>query len=161
MGGRGERPPKSNIRPRETRGFCALTSGGRAVKHGRVLRRLGQLLMVVALLGAMGSHWLVLQSIAWTTMLADNLRVTSLPVALSRTFDGKHPCPLCRQIAAGKRAEGTTSFPLELKRFEFLPNSPRPVLPPAVTCRLLTPSTRSFKSFTSPPPTPPPRITLG
>jgi hypothetical protein len=117
--------------------------------------------MVVALLGAMGSHWLVLQSIAWTTMLADNLRVASLSEALSRTFDGKHPCPLCRQIDAGKRSENKAAFPPEFKRFEFLPVTPRPFVSPTVVFHFLTPSIRPFKSFIHPPPTPPPRLACG
>src|SRR5690349_4015791 len=66
---------------------------------GAVLRKLGHVLLIVALLSASGTHWLVLQSVAWTTMLASNLRTSSLGEALERTFDGRHPCRLCRQIA--------------------------------------------------------------
>ena len=36
-------------------------------------------------------------------MLADNLTTHSFGAALQRTFDGKHPCPLCKAIAEGKK----------------------------------------------------------
>src|SRR5207247_1889036 len=44
-----------------------------------VLRRISHALVLCALLTAIGAHWAVLQSVAWTTMLAENLRTTSLP----------------------------------------------------------------------------------
>lgn len=71
----------------------------------RVFREFGQVLMIVAALSATGTHWLALQSLAWTTMLAENLQVTSWDKAVARTFDGKHPCCLCKQIVSGKQSE--------------------------------------------------------
>jgi len=40
------------------------------------------------LFAMLGGHWLVLQSVAWTRMLADFSRQDSLPAAISKTFDG-------------------------------------------------------------------------
>jgi hypothetical protein len=84
-----------------------------------VFKRLGHAITVFALLCAIGAHWVVLQSVAWTTMLAQNLRNTSLSEAVERTFDGEHPCPLCKNIAKGKQAEKKSEFPLALKKFEL------------------------------------------
>jgi len=53
----------------------------------------------------MGGHWLALQGIAWVTMLADNSRQNSLVDAVSKTFDGQHPCPLCKAVASGQSEE--------------------------------------------------------
>ena len=39
--------------------------------------------------------------------------------ALVKTFDGKHPCPLCKAIAAGKKSEKKSEFPAAVKKFEF------------------------------------------
>jgi hypothetical protein len=36
-----------------------------------------------------------------------------------RTFDGKHPCTLCKEIAKGRQAEKKTEFRPEGKRLEF------------------------------------------
>jgi hypothetical protein len=84
-----------------------------------VLRKLTHVLLIAALLAMTGTHWFVLQSLAWTSMLADNLRTTSLPAAMAQTFDGKHPCHWCRQIAAGKQTENKSGGRFEWKRFEF------------------------------------------
>jgi hypothetical protein len=39
--------------------------------------------------------------------------------ALAKTFDGKHPCALCKSIAAGKKSEKKSVFPVTGKKFEF------------------------------------------
>jgi hypothetical protein len=85
-----------------------------------VFARVAHLLLIVALLSATGTHWMMLQTVAWATMLADNARTSPLPTALAKTFDGKHPCALCKQIAQGKQAEHKSDFPTELKKLEFL-----------------------------------------
>ena len=84
-----------------------------------MLKRLGHALTVFAVLTAIGAHWVVLQSVAWTTMLAENLRTKSVTEAVERTFDGKHPCSLCKQIAKGQQSEKKSEFRPEWKRFEF------------------------------------------
>lgn len=67
--------------------------------------RAGHLLLIIALLSATSTHWVMLQSVAWAAMLADNARTNSLPAAIGKTFDGKHPYALCKQIAKGRRSE--------------------------------------------------------
>jgi len=85
-----------------------------------VLARASKWLIVLALSCSVGLHWAFLQSVAWTTMLADNLRVSSFTEAAQRTFDGKHPCSLCRAIAKGKQGEKQQQFPNGLKKVEFV-----------------------------------------
>ena len=75
--------------------------------------------VLFAFLSAIGAHWFVLQSVAWTAMLADNLRTSSLQEAVGRTFDGKHPCKLCKQIAKEKQSEKHSEFSVKLNKFEF------------------------------------------
>jgi hypothetical protein len=48
---------------------------------------------------------MVLQSIAWTRMLVANAHGETLAVAVSKTFDGKHPCKMCHQIREGRERE--------------------------------------------------------
>ena len=38
-------------------------------------------------------------------MLADNLQTGSLTEAVSKTFDGDHPCPMCKAIKQGRADE--------------------------------------------------------
>lgn len=83
--------------------------------------RLGNLLLIVALLAGMNAQWVLLQSVAWTTMLADNLHHVSFTEAVCRTFDGKHPCCLCKAIAAAKKSQKQTEFTLQTHKLEFPP----------------------------------------
>jgi hypothetical protein len=91
-----------------------------------VLVRLGHALLILALLGATGGHWAVLQTIAWADMLTTNLQTDSVSEAITKTFDGEHPCPMCHQISAGKQAEKKADLPAPVKKLEFV--SERPVL---------------------------------
>lgn len=89
-----------------------------------VLVRLGHVLLIFALLGATGGHWAVLQTIAWADMLATHLRTDSVSEAITKTFDGEHPCQMCHQISAGKKAEKKADLPLPIKKQEFVTERP-------------------------------------
>jgi len=84
-----------------------------------VFNRFGHVLLIVALLCATGSHWMMLQSVAWAAMLAENARTDSFQTALEKTFDGRHPCPLCRQIAQGRQSEKKSDQQVAVKKLEF------------------------------------------
>jgi hypothetical protein len=66
---------------------------------------IGRAATILALCLSLGFHWLALQSIAWTTMLVENVRHTPVYEAVARTFDGGHPCNLCHAVAEGKKSE--------------------------------------------------------
>lgn len=83
--------------------------------------RLSKFCVVVALVTITGANWALLQTVAWTTMLANNLRTQSLTEAVTRTFDGHYPCPLCRAIAEGKKAEKKTAILTSSQKMEFPP----------------------------------------
>ena len=119
--------------------------------------RFGHVLMIVALLAASGGHWAALQSVAWTTMLAKNLQSASMSRALETTFDGKHPCPLCKAVAAGKAAEQKSEFNLELKRLEYPPAPDGFILVAPAQFRLLPQTNFSAETLAHKPPVPPPR----
>jgi len=131
------------------------------LKNSTVFRRIGHVLVLFALLTAIGAHWLVLQSVAWTTMLADNLRTTSLPAAVERTFDGKHPCALCKQIAKGKQTEKKTEFRVEPNKFEFSYSPAAFIFVAPGQCWELRPSDASAHLVPRAPPVPPPKELLG
>jgi hypothetical protein len=121
-----------------------------------VFVRLGKGFVTIALVIILGGHWALLQTVAWTTMLADNLQTNSFHDAVNKTFDGKYPCPLCRAIAAAKQSEKKNSF-AQTQKLEF------PLFKGAVV--LIAPSKpdyfpldhSSLKSLRQEPPTPPPR----
>ena len=113
--------------------------------------------MAVALACSLGLHWAFLQSFAWTTMLVDNLTTHSLGVALERTFDGKHPCPLCKAIAEGKKSEKKSDPLLPLKKFEALSQSVAFALSPPASFPTVEAPDAVFETLAHAPPTPPPR----
>lgn len=49
-----------------------------------------------------GGHWALLQSIAWTRMLIDYTRQGDLVSGIQNTFDGEHPCEMCKAIRKAK-----------------------------------------------------------
>ena len=71
----------------------------------RSLIKAGQLLLILALFATCGGHWVVLQSVAWTNMLVTYSRVEPVTQAIEKTFDGRHPCVLCKRIVSGKGSE--------------------------------------------------------
>lgn len=76
--------------------------------------------LVIALVCSIGLQWAILQTVAWAAMLADNLHSRSLAQAVERTFDGKHPCSLCKAIAKGKQSEKKGALQQSLKKMEFV-----------------------------------------
>ena len=115
------------------------------------------MLLIVALIAAADTHWILLQSVAWTAMLADNLQTSSLKEAVQLTFDGEHPCSICRGIAAGKKAEKKADFPAWLKKLDFFHTKAARVCFSACRQPIPTGPASFFQSVTYAPPAPPPR----
>ena len=120
--------------------------------------RFGKFLVVLALVLATGLHWAALQTVAWGTMLAANLSSQqSLAETVSRTFDGEHPCPLCKAITAGKKSEKQSDqITLKLK-LEFPPVADTFVLIAPKAFEPFVAEDFAADFFSSMPPLPPPR----
>jgi hypothetical protein len=117
--------------------------------------------MILAVLAATGTHWWVLQSVAWTTMLAENLQTTSWQKAVVCTFDGKHPCCLCKEIAKGKQSEKKSEFQVELKKLEFSHTASEFAFCPPSDFREVRAGNETATPLTHAPPVPPPKELLG
>jgi hypothetical protein len=122
-----------------------------------VFKRLGHALLILALIGALGGHWAVLQTVAWTNMLATHLRTSSLEEALAKTFDGKNPCALCKDISAGRQAEQKTEFPGCAKKLEFIADRTVFVFSPPTDFYLVSEKAVLACLLSHQPPVPPPR----
>ena len=79
----------------------------------------GRVLLVVAVFFASGSHWALLQTVAWSTMVFDFSRSGSVAEAVAKTFDGKHPCQLCEQVRKGQGSEGQKDAPPSVVKVEL------------------------------------------
>ena len=112
----------------------------------------------MALVLATGLHWAALQTVAWTAMFAANLASQqSLTEAVSQTFDGEHPCPLCKAIAAGKKSEKKSEAIAPALKMEFPPVADRFVLIAPKPFAVFSPVNVFADSVSSKPPVPPPR----
>ena len=122
-----------------------------------VFQRLGKLAIVVVLVFSTGGHWLFLQSVAWVSMTLQLAQNNPLPVALEKTFDGRHPCNLCKAVAEGKKEErkqDTLQVKPKLELFFELKSAwVAPLLLPRPAFTFVDVFQVRFES----PPTPPPR----
>ena len=114
---------------------------------------------VVVILGMTGGHLMILQSVAWTRMLADYSRNLSFQTALQYTFDGRHPCKLCKLIRKEKQASQTQQ---QFKRVVEKDDTtfcecPAPVFPDRSCARLPMRQWVPWQRADDPPPVPPPR----
>jgi len=105
----------------------------------------------------LGAHWALLQTVAWTTMLADNLCAHSVKQAVTETFDGNHPCDLCKAIAAGKQSEKKTDFSFQSQKLEFPPLKENFALIAPAQFQLLPQGNSFAKSLSQKPLLQPPR----
>lgn len=124
-----------------------------------VLVCLTRWLVIVTLTLSLGAHWILLQSVAWAGMFVSYSRQASLTEAIIKTFDGNHPCCLCKIVRQGKASENRKeSQKPENKLESFLPTGHRlPVCLPQ--CFLMISGIFNQPvSHIDTPPKPPPRL---
>jgi len=121
------------------------------------MARRAKILVIAALVALTGAHWAALQTVAWTTMLANNLRTQSVCEAVSKTFDGEHPCPLCKAIAAAKKSEKKSAAVSSTLKMEFPPAPEKFVLLSPEPISAFSLVAFSSDSTFQKPPVPPPR----
>src|SRR6184192_2864605 len=94
------------LRPAILRPLVCLTSTPQSPTLWALVRaKFAQAFVVCALVFAIGAHWTLLQSIAWVGMAVSYTQNSTLKEALLKTFDGKHPCTLCKVVQQGKNAQ--------------------------------------------------------
>lgn len=60
---------------------------------------------MLALMLSLGAHWAFLQSVAWAGMLYTYSQQAGFTRAVSMTFDGDHPCALCKGIQKSRNEQ--------------------------------------------------------
>jgi hypothetical protein len=117
----------------------------------------------VAILAMSGGQWLALQTWAWTRMLVAFSQDGPLGEALIKTFDGRHPCPLCLKVQKGWAKDQQQEKKFPLLKLEKMPEylwhlrrlTPPPISIPATDGIPFVP--RFCSDFIDTPLTPPPR----
>jgi hypothetical protein len=126
--------------------------------HSGMRCRLAQWFVVLVLVIVTGGHWTILQSLAWVGMAVSYSQSDSLPVALKKTFDGTHPCNLCKFVAAGKKAEKPQDLQKLETKFDFFCLRQMLTVFPQELDGLLQFDSIYVASRTEAPPGPPPRL---
>jgi len=72
---------------------------------GKNVRKIASLCISLTLFLVIGGPWAVLQAVAWTKMMVDYSRGASVTEAVAKTFDGEHPCNLCKKISKIRQGE--------------------------------------------------------
>jgi hypothetical protein len=118
------------------------------------------LLALLAVLLASGTHWVALQAVAFGGMVVRYSQDAPLGQAIAKTFDGKHPCPLCHAVQKGRQDEEKRR-PIQAPeaRFEFCPLASAEVSnqPSFGQFQLPEITTGAWHRRATPPPRPPPR----
>ncbi len=121
--------------------------------------RLGKTLVAVLLIVSIGGHWAFLQSVAWVTMVVDFSKEASLSVAVSKTFDGKHPCQLCQLVKRGKQSEKKREAIKAKAKTDYWICEREVFLPGIELARVdFVPFNFSLKGRGDSPPIPPPKL---
>jgi hypothetical protein len=94
---------------------------------------------------------------AWLGMVVSYSQAAPLSEALEKTFDGRHPCCLCKEIAKARQTDKKPESVSTTKRFEFSYSSTTFVfLAPSFFWELIY-ADDSSPNVTRTPPVPPPR----
>lgn len=100
------------------------------------MRRSLQILMIFIVACSSSGHLAVLQVVAWTGMLVENVQVADLDEALEMTFGGDHPCGLCHAIedarsGAGEEPDEAPAPTFQVLDLKLLPLDRVALMPPA------------------------------
>ena len=107
----------------------------------RVFTLFGKWMLVIATISAIGGHFMVLQSVAWTSMVLSNVRHENIGTAIEQTFDGQHPCPLCKRIEKARESESKQQTPQQVaaSKLNLFYQARIIILTPAGKCQELRP----------------------
>ena len=113
---------------------------------------------VAVLILWVGGHWAFVQALAWASMTVTFSQQTSVSQALRWTFDGAHPCHLCKFVDEGRQSESKKQqesgfVPIKI---EFVSQLTQPILWDPVPQPISAPLRSFYASVSSPPPVPPP-----
>jgi hypothetical protein len=103
-----------------------------------------------------GGHWMALQSAAWIEMVIDYSNQSPLSLALEKTFDGTHPCKLCKTVSKGRSHEQKNEKAKLLVKFQAVLAEQSGMLMPESKSVDYPVLARYHAALRSPPPTPPP-----
>ncbi len=122
------------------------------------MKRLVFTMMALALICGAKLHLPALQVMAWTGMVVKYAQAVPLSEAIEMTFDGAHPCPLCKVIRKAQSSEQhEMTAPTTPERMHLFVEPPRPWLQNIVELARLSFAPTVLAGPLQQPPVPPPR----
>ena len=120
--------------------------------------RLAKSFVAILLIVAVGGHWTFLQSVAWVKMVVDFSQGAPITQAVAKTFDGKHPCKLCKFVQHGKATEkNQDAVKSKIKIDQWLPTNDSALVFQEFAESQNFPAVHSLVGRLNDPPVPPPR----
>ncbi len=127
-----------------------------------------RLMILAALMVSIGGQWMVLQGVAWLGMAVTySVETGSVSSGLSKTFDGEHPCPLCKAVKKGSQEErdpaapsGSSGKSLAGSKAEMCSFESIRLFPPAATRLAVVRQDLKATARTNAPDGPPPRLAV-
>jgi hypothetical protein len=120
--------------------------------------RPAQFLAILAALQILGGHWMVVQSVAWMGMLMEYSQSGTWEEAVSKTFDGKHPCKLCSAVQRGSTEEKSPRSPNASPKWEAVVGESWGVSEPSFRMVAWTMQHMRAPARSESPGVPPPRV---
>jgi hypothetical protein len=121
-----------------------------------MFRRIGRCIIAVVLCCSI-SHCLALQSIAWARMVVNYSQQCSFTQAIAQTFDGNHPCDLCKHVTKARDTEKKQDRQTSIAKTDLFCTTRRVLVPPPFASfkypNLISVSICGWQQ----PPSPPPR----
>lgn len=120
--------------------------------------------ILAALMVSIGGQWMVLQGVAWLGMAVTySVESGSFSSGLSKTFDGEHPCPLCRAVKKASQEERAPATPATGKsiaktKAELCLDSSIRLFPPQAQPLPVERMDQTARARTNAPDGPPPRL---
>lgn len=104
----------------------------RSIPNHALLIRVISLLLILLLTG---SHWALLQGVAWSSMMFDSSRGATVVERAESTFSGQQPCSLCIAIQDGVQEERQETERRASRSHEEVRLTAVPTTPPTEVCR--------------------------
>ncbi|WP_134440452.1 hypothetical protein [Methylacidiphilum caldifontis] len=63
------------------------------------MKKIGSILSLLSLFGIVGLHWILILFVAYGKMISQYSSNYGVESGLTMTFDGKHPCSICKKVS--------------------------------------------------------------
>lgn len=136
---------------------CLSQDDSGVINTAVVFKSAAKVAVILAVALSLGVHWALLQGVAWAGMVVSFAQETSIQEAVTKTFNGKNPCRLCKLVREGQQSEKTKESLLPVLKIESLPCAAVFVLTPPVPLSSPTAPDETASPRAESPPSPPPR----